>query len=499
MIWKEAATVLHKAQHLEKPPFIFTVFIASFIGFAAFSYLITNRRTRELRGIPPGTFGWPLIGETLEFLGCQRRGRPQDFCDRRTQKYGNVFTTSLVGHPTVVLCSPQGNRFLFANENKLVVNSWPASVGNLFRSSLITAVGDDAKRLRRILMTFLRPEALQKFVGRVDSMTKDHLAEYWIGKNEVRALPLLKRYTFSLACDLFATINNREEQARFWRHFMVFVKGVMQVPIDLPGTRYNKARRAANAIRQQLGSLLNERKDALAMGKASPEQDLLSFLLSNVDEQGSSLTDNEIQDNILLLLYAGHDTSSSTLTVLLKFLAENPQCYGGVLREQLDIANSKKSGQLLEWEDLQRMKYSWRVAQEALRLYPAAQGAFRKAIKDFTYEGFTIPKGWKLYWTVNSTHRKSEYFSDPDKFDPSRFEGEGPPPYTFVPFGGGPRTCPGNEFARMEILVFLHNIGKNFRWNLVNPCEQVIMDPMPSPVDGLPIKLVQHDEGRIPV
>jgi len=98
-----------------------------------------------------------------------------------------------------------------------------------------------------------------------------------------------------------------------------------------------------------------------------------------------------------------------------------------------------------------------------------------------------------MYWTVNSTHQNSEYFSNPEQFDPSRFEGAGPPPYTFIPFAGGPRMCPGNEFARMEILVFLHNIVKNFKWSLVNPGEKVIVDPMPAPVNGLPIKLVPHD------
>jgi cytochrome P450 len=133
----------------------------------------------------------------------------------------------------------------------------------------------------------------------------------------------------------------------------------------------------------------------------------------------------------------------------------------------LEISATKEAGQLLEWEDLQRMKYSWRAAQEALRLQPPVGGGYRKAIKDFKYGGFTIPKGWKvspctfslsvslsvedyrknltaigymqIHWTVKSTHGKSEYFSNPDKFDPSRFEGDGPPPYTFVPFGGGPR------------------------------------------------------------
>lgn len=175
------------------------------------------------------------------------------------------------------------------------------------------------------------------------------------------------------------------------------------------------------------------------------------------------------------------------------FFCSTIQLFHFIFPEQLEIAGRKEPGSLLGWEDLQRMKYSWKAAQEALRLLPPVQGTFREAIKDFTYGGFTIPKGWKIYWTVNSTHRKPQYFSNPENFDPSRFEGPGPPPYTFVPFGGGPRMCPGNEFARMEILVFLHNAVKKFKWNLVDPCEKVSVDPRPIPVNGLLIKLSPHE------
>eukprot|EP01018_Ginkgo_biloba_P037904 Gb_10757 [translate_table: standard] len=100
----------------------------------------------------------------------------------------------------------------------------------------------------------------------------------------------------------------------------------------------------------------------------------------------------------------------------------------------------------------------------------------------------------QCYWTVNSIHKKAEYFEDPEKFDPSRFEGAGPAPYTFVPFGGGYRMCPGNEFARMEMLVFLHNIAKSFKWELVDKDEKISVDPMPAPVNGLPIKLHPLEE-----
>lgn len=155
----------------------------------------------------------------------------------------------------------------------------------------------------------------------------------------------------------------------------------------------------------------------------------------------------------------------------------------------MEIAKSKAAGELLNWEDLQKMKYSWNVAQEVLCLAPPLQGTFREAIKDFVFSGFSIPKGWKLYRSTNSTHKNPAYFPDPEKFDPSRFEGTGPAPYTFVPFGGGPRMCPGKEYARLEILVFMHNLVKSTKWEMILADEKVIVDPMPMPAKRPPYSL----------
>ncbi|CAK7339794.1 unnamed protein product [Dovyalis caffra] len=129
--------------------------------------------------------------------------------------------------------------------------------------------------------------------------------------------------------------------------------------------------------------------------------------------------------------------------------------------------------------DIRRMKYSCNVACEVMRLAPPLRG-------------FHIPKGWKLYWSANSTHRNPECFLDPETFDPTRFEGIGPEPYNFVPFGGGPRMCPGKEYARLEILVFMHNLVKRFRWEKLIPDEKIIVDPLPYPAKQLPIHLFHH-------
>ena len=98
----------------------------------------------------------------------------------------------------------------------------------------------------------------------------------------------------------------------------------------------------------------------------------------------------------------------------------------------------------------------------------------------------------QTHWTVHSTHKNPEYFPDPEKFDPSRFEGEGPAPYTFVPFGGGPHMCHGKKYARLELLVFMYNVVSRFKLEKVVPNEKITYNPSPIPANGLPMRLQPH-------
>ncbi|XP_019071922.1 cytochrome P450 85A1 [Vitis vinifera] len=105
---------------------------------------------------------------------------------------------------------------------------------------------------------------------------------------------------------------------------------------------------------------------------------------------------------------------------------------------------------------------------------------------------FTIPKGWKTHWSVHSTHKYPKHFPNPEKFDPYRFEGKGPEPYTFVPFGGGPRMCVGKEYARLEMLVFIRNVVTKFKLETVLPNEKILFGLSALPAKVLPIRLRPH-------
>ncbi|XXG52386.1 hypothetical protein AAC387_Pa03g0740 [Persea americana] len=448
------------------------------------------------QALPPGSFGWPIIGEFIDLQRTNRSGKPDKFITERMERYNkHIFKTSLFGEKTAVLCGPAANKLLFTSEKKLVQTFWPPSLKKLFGTSFFTAPYNEAIRTRKLVTLFLKPEVLSDFVGRFDSVCKKSIREDWAGKEQVMSYSLIKKYAFAIACEVFASINDPGCQERLLEEFNLVLGGVFQLPIYLPGTRHYKAVNAARVIRRELLDVIERkrrRREMMGGCKEEEVEDLISHLMDVRGEGGKGLTDEEIADNILLLMDSGHDTSSSTMMMLVKYLAELPECYERVLAEQKEIALSKAPGELLKKDDIQKMKYSWNVVNEVLRLSPPIQATFRRAIVDFSYAGFSIPKGWSVWWTVNSTHKSEEYFPEPEKFNPSRFEGDIPAPYTYVPFGGGPRMCPGREFARIEILVFLHNLVREFRWDLVFPNELITVEPMPLPSKGLPVYLHPH-------
>ncbi|KAI3997473.1 hypothetical protein MKX01_008080 [Papaver californicum] len=433
---------------------------------------------------PPGSTGWPIIGETIEFIDVQK------FIHERMSKHSKtIFKTSVIGKPAAVLCGLDGNKFLFSNENKLVVSWMPNSIQKLLPFTSKTSVDDETRKIRIVLSQFLMPGSRQRCISIIDRVVMQHLVTYWDNKRKVTVSPLTKNYSLCLACHLFLSIDDPVGIEELGEPLDRIKDAIFSFPVDLPGTNYNIGIKSTKLVLNKIELIVRQRKIDLIEKKASPTQDVLSHMLVEVDDDGNLKDELDIASKILGLFLGIDNTSGIVITFMIKYLAELPGVYSEVQKEIFEIESSKGLGESLNWDDIQKMKYTWNVACEVMRLVPPCQGTFREAIADFNYKGYSVPKGWKLFWSQHSTHKNSDYFSEPEKFDPTRFEGKGPAPYTYVPFGGGPHICPGKDIAKLQILVFMYHVVRKYKWENVLPDEKVLLHPFPRPVDDLPVLL----------
>uniref|UniRef100_A0A2C9V4L7 Beta-amyrin 28-oxidase n=1 Tax=Manihot esculenta TaxID=3983 RepID=A0A2C9V4L7_MANES len=301
------------------------------ITFSLSLLLYKHMSQYKNHNLPPGKPGLPYVGESLEFLSTGRKGHPEKFVFDRTTKYSsNVFKTNLFGHPMSVFCGAEGNKFIFSKEDKLVVSWWPDSVNKVFPSSLKSSSIEEAKKMRKFISQFLKPDALQRYVGIMDSIAQRHFASGWENKDEVVVYPLAKNYTFWIACRLFLSLEDPNHIAKFADPFQYLVSGILSIPIDLPGTPFRRAINSSKLIRKELLGIIRQRKVDLAEGNAS--DDILSHMLITSDENGEFMNEMDIADKIIGLLIGGYDTASSACTSIVKYLAELPHIFQGVYK-----------------------------------------------------------------------------------------------------------------------------------------------------------------------
>ncbi|KAJ8545857.1 hypothetical protein K7X08_018440 [Anisodus acutangulus] len=211
-------------------------------------------------------------------------------------------------------------------------------------------------------------------------------------------LPAVRKYIFSLACKLFLSIDDKEKVERLSKYIEDISTGLLSMPINLPGTTFNRDIRASKEMSEEVQEIINQRKSELLENKVVAPDDILSQMLQATNEEEQFWNESDIASYIVGLLQGGYSMVNAAITIIMKYMAEYPVVYSEVLKKQMEIANSKTANDLLNWEDFRKMRYSWNVASEVLRLVPPVHGTFREAIEDITYDGYMIPKGWKLHW-----------------------------------------------------------------------------------------------------
>ncbi|KAL7103946.1 hypothetical protein ACP275_08G212900 [Erythranthe tilingii] len=453
-----------------------------------------SSKSRTNKRLPPGQMGLPWIGETIDFCKAQKKNRLyEDFIQTRIKKHGKTFKTRLMGYPTVVVNGAEANKFFLSNEFKLVVSSWPSSSVQLMGlNSIMEKQGESHRCLRAIVATSLGSTGLESLVPRICGTVKMHLEKYWNGnggaKKTIRLYNLTKVLTFTIVLECLLGI---ESKPGLMEMFERVLEGVFAAPVDFPGSKFSRAKGARKEIKEMLVDIIRrKRKELMEQVKQESRDEEKGILLTRLVEAliRGDISEAEVVDNVVLLVFAAHDTTSFAIAMTFRMLAHNPNCYSVLVKEHEQITSGRGPGETLTYEDTKKMKYTWQVARESMRIFPPIFGSFRKAIQDIEFDGYTIPKGWKVMWTAYGTHYDPMYFKDPMNFNPSRFE-DPIQPYAYVPFGGGPRLCAGYQLAKLNILVFVHYVVTGYDWSLESPDEPITVDPLPFPSQGMPVRI----------
>ncbi|XP_052178902.1 taxadiene 5-alpha hydroxylase-like [Diospyros lotus] len=452
-----------------------------------------NRSLRNCR-LPPGNMGLLWIGETMDFFRAQRSNQLfESFIQPRAAKHGNIFKTRLLGSPTVVVNGADANRFFLSNEFKLVVSSWPSSAVQLMgKNSIMEKQGDAHRHLRGLIAASLSSAGLETMVPKICESVQSHLNKYWKNGSNIKLFCTAKILTFTVVFECLLGIKVEPESLETFERVL---EGVFAAPVGFPGSKFWRAKRARKEIGRKLVEVIREKRKEMEEKGCGREEEggcggggnLVGRLVAGMIK--GEISEEEVVDNVVLLVFAAHDTTSFAIAMTFRMLALHPHCFSLLLQEHAEILKNRRDGDPnLTLEDIKKMKYTWQVARESMRLFPPIFGSFRKAITDIEFEGFIIPKGWKVLWTAYGTHYNWEYFPNPTTFDPSRFE-EAMEPYVYVPFGGGARACAGSQLAKLNMLIFVHYVVTSYEWSLQYPDEAITMDPLPFPCHGMPINI----------
>jgi cytochrome P450 len=412
--------------------------------------------------------GYPFVGRMMDF---QRD--PLSLLVSVAEQYGDISQMQVMSLTCFVLRTPE------AVKHVLVDNSRNYSVGINTRlmmgywlgEGLFVSEGDNWLRQRRLMQPTFHRHVIQSYGTLMTEAALD-LCHRWKerGESPFDLFEEMQQLTLYVAAKAFLNVDIRGDAAAFGHAVGEMVefygRWVRTAILALVPPRYMtyvpRFRRALNTMDTIVYRLIAERRQSVAT-----QDDLLSLLLNARDEEtGESMSDQQLRDEVMTLLFAGHETTASALTWTFYLLSKHPDVRQR-LQEELEKVLAGREPNL---DDLTALPYTRQVIQESLRLYPPAWGLFRVAVEEDTLLGYRIRPKDRIALSPYVIHRNPVYWPDPERFDPDRFEAkqaEARPRYAYLPFGGGARQCIGQHFAMLEMQLVLATLAQHFTLDLV--------------------------------
>lgn len=435
---------------------------------------------------PPGETGFSLA-RTRRFAA-----EPLPLLLDAYSRYGPIFTLRLFHSNVVFMLGPEANHYITVSHasNFLWRDGHFRDLIGLMGDGLLTIDGEFHRRSRLIMLPAFHREHIAASVATIIEETEAAL-EAFVPGSAIDLYALTRRLALRVAMRALFGLDPDGRAARAIDAAGLFEEALAFYASDyflrvLRGPRSPWARLVA-ASRKLDTLIYAEISERRATGRRG--EDILSLLLDAEDEDANSLSDVQIRDEVMTLLFAGHDTTTSTVSFMFYELARRPELTARLVAEQeaLCPAGRPTAAQLLSGE-LRELEM---VLEETLRKYPPAWVGPRRAIDDFEFGGHTVPARAFVNYSSWASHHLPDVFEEPEAFRPERFTPQARaalPRGAYVPFGGGSRTCIGMRFGQLEVRTIAALILSRCELSLPEDFELTIRQmPTISPRAGLPM------------
>jgi cytochrome P450 len=421
------------------------------------------------------------VSGVLEALAFFRDG---DFARRRFEQYGNVYETRLLGQPLVFVRGGRAIADLLA-QPEASEGWWPESVRQLLGSrSLANRNGPDHRARRRAVGQLFSAAALRRYSPGIVALVDELVAELEVATVPVPLAERMRRFAFSVIATVVLGLEAGDREALF-HDFELWTRALFSVPLALPGTPFARALQARERLLARLAKVLAQTRERVAAGQ--PPAGGLDLLAGAVDEAGLPLGDDDLVEQLLLLLFAGYETTASSLSCLMLAVLQHPELEPWLQPELAKLAWPPGPEQVAATTEMGAPRLNALVS-EVLRLNPPVGGFFRRTTQELLLDGVRVPAGRVVQVALAASNRYAPHgdADDLERFRPQRHLEEDHSGLSLLPFGGGERVCLGKALAELEIRLMAVGLLGRLRLQLV-PDQDLSLQliPSPSPRSGL--------------
>ena len=413
-------------------------------------------------GVPPGPDGLPVVGSLPAYAR-----DPFGFEREVHREYGDVVRWRVPGGWMYHLAHPDHVEHVLVHNNQNYVKgeAFQETLGPVLGNGILNSEGEFWRRQRHLVEPAFHPERITTYAEMMVDVTERRTADWATGQtrdvhSEMSSLTLeiVGRTLFGL--DL------SDESGRVGDALDVVMAGAEFSATDLlpqwvptPGRR--RFEKAVEDLDEVVARIVEERK------RNPTEDDVVSKLLDARDEAGHGMTDEQVRDEVMTLLLAGHETTALALTFTFFLLAQ----LGDMEAKLVAELDRELDGEPPTVGDMDDLPYLDRVVKESMRLYPPVPGIVREPVEDDSIGGYRVPAGVTVGMSQHVVHRDPRWYDDPMSFRPERWTEEleqSLPRLAYFPFAAGPRRCIGDRFAMLEARLVLATVLQEYHLELVS-------------------------------